>query len=273
VSLLTTAGYDPAAAGGLVAWQRAGGPGVLRRTEGDSILPGTHPALGAGRIAWREGGQIVVAEAASLTPAQRFDAPGAEVLAVGDGLVAWRAHDGETDRLWVRGLAAESVPVAVVAAAAGDQLGRPVLAGRTLVWHVAGPRGSRILARDLAGGDDVVLRREAGAQLTNPAVDGGRLLYVRATGIRQELRLGPLAPAPPRRDAVLLVRPSPGQRDREREPGGHPHNRRALPPRARRGVTETLWSTALAGPFAYVTSQRSRTGRPRTADILEAPAE
>ena len=125
----------------------------------------------------------------------------------------------------------------------------------------------------------MILRNEPGAQITNPASDGSRLLYVHATGETQQLRVGRLAPAHPDKDAVLLVHPSPGQRDREREPGrhrhrvGYPHHRHPpLPPRAAPGVVATLWTTALGPGTAYVTRLRAVRGRPPSGDILSVPA-
>ncbi len=99
-----------------------------------------------------------------------------------------------------------------------------------------------------------------------------------ATGQVQQLRLGPLAPADPAADRVLLVHPSPGQRDTEHEHGRHRHrqgyrgHRPPLPPRARRGVVATLWTTALSADTAYVTRLRAVTGAAPSTDILAVPA-
>ena len=41
-----------------------------------------------------------------------------------------------------------------------------------------------------------------------------------------------------------------------------------LPPFAKAGETQTLWSTALAPEAAFVTRILARAGRPRRADIL-----
>jgi hypothetical protein len=144
-----------------------------------------------------------------------------------------------------------------------------------LLIHTAGPAGSRLLHVDLANGTQTGLREQFGAQITNLATDGARLLYVHATGRAQELRLGALAPLDPDGDAVVLVRPSAGQRDREHEHGRKRHRHRGrrppLPPLARRGVVDTLWTTALADNVAYVTRLRAATRTERTADILRVP--
>ena len=158
------------------------------------------------------------------------------------------------------------------------EIGRPCLAGNLLLCHIAGPLGSRLVGIDLTTGAQTHLRAQPGAQITNPATDGTRLLYVHATGQVQQLRLGPLAPADPAADRVLLVHPSPGQRDTEHEHGRHRHrqgyrgHRPPLPPRARRGVVATLWTTALSADTAYVTRLRAVRGAAPSTDILAVPA-
>jgi hypothetical protein len=275
-ALFAGSAYDPTAAGGLVAWQRPDGTALLLRGGGAQALPGTHPALGGTRIAWRDGDDITIADAASLRRIARQSAPGAGALAVNDALLAWRTRDGAgTDRLWVSD---GGGPRLVLESAAPTELGRPALLGAALLCHTAGPAGSRLLHVDLASGAQTVLREQFGAQITNPATDGARLLYVHATGQVQQLRLGPVAPADPNADVVLLTQPSPGQRDREHEHGRHRHRegyrgrRPPLPPRAPRGVVATLWTAALAPGTAYVTRLRAIKGRPRTGDILSVPA-
>jgi hypothetical protein len=274
--LFAGSAYDPTAAGGLVAWQRPSGTALLLRGGRASALPGSHPALGGARIAWRDGNEVTIADAASLRRIARLEAPGAGALALSDALLAWRTRDGAgTDRLWVRDGGA---PRLVLESPAPNELGRPVLAGAALLCHAAGPGGSKLLHVDLTTGVQQVLREQLGAQITNPATDGSRLLYVHATGHVQQLLVGPLAPADASADRALLVTPSPGQRDREHERGRHRHRegyrgkRPALPPRAPRGVVATLWTTALSADTAYVTRLRAVKGSARTADILSVPA-
>jgi hypothetical protein len=268
--------YDPTAAGGLIAWQRPDGTALLLRDGGTSALPGRNPALGGARIAWRDGDDVTIATAASLQRVARIDARGAGALALSDALLTWRTRDEEgTDRIWVSD---GGQPRVVLESAAPTELGRPTLIGTALLTHTAGPAGSRLLHVDLATGAQTVLREQYGAQITNPASDGARLLYVHATGQVQQLRLGPVAPADPNADAVLLTQPSPGQRDREHEHGRHRHRagyrgqRPPLPPRAPRGVVATLWTTALVPGTAYVTRLRAIKGSGRTSDILSVPA-
>jgi hypothetical protein len=268
--------YDPTAAAGLVAWQRPDGSALLLRDGATRALPGRNPALGGARIAWRDGDEVTIAAAATLQRIARIEARGAGAIAISDALLAWRTRDeAGTDRIWVSD---GGQPRLVLESAAPTELGRPVLIGTTLLTHTAGPAASRLLHVDPATGAQTVLREQLGAQITNPASDGARLLYVHATGQVQQLRIGPIAPADSNADAVLLTQPSPGQRDREHEHGRHRHragyrgNRPPLPPRSPRGVVATLWTTALVPGTAYVTRLRAIKGSGRTGDILSVPA-
>ena len=273
-TLFAGAAYDPSAApGGLVAWQRPSGVALLARDGGAIGLPGRNPAVGPDRVAWRDGDHQAVADPASLAPVAAYDAPGAGAFALSELWLAWRVRDANgSDRLWVRSPVPTERPRAVAGAAAPVELGRPALAGDLLLFHTAGPGGSRLVAIDLATGRREVLRREAGAMLTNPASDGRRLLYVHATGRTQELRIGSLLPRAPALDTAILRAPSPGQRDPEHEPGRKRHRPQIpLPPLAPRGVDDTLWTTAVTTTHAYVTRLRTSRRAPRTADILRVP--
>ena len=275
-SLFAGSAYDPAAGSGVVGWQRPSGRAFVLRAGAVAALPGSHPALGGARIAWKEGDEVVLADAGSLAPLDRRAAPGASVLALSDSVLAWRTRDAAgTDRLLIR---AGGEPVPLLESPAPTEIGRPAVVGTTVLCHTAGPAGSRLLAVDALTGAQQVLREDPLAQITNPATDGTRLLYVHATGEVQTLRIGPLAPADPDTDAVVLVHASAGRRDVEHEPGRRRHRqgyrggRPPLPPRAVAGVVATLWSTALSADTAYVTRLRAVKGRPLTADVLSVPA-
>jgi hypothetical protein len=124
---------------------------------------------------------------------------------------------------------------------------------------------------DLATGQGGTVRQERRALLLNPALDGQRLLYVRAVYSGQELRLGPLTRRSPRRDRKLWATVPTGRRDAGHEPGerhkkhGQPHK---LWKRPRRGLSATLWTTALAQDAAYVTRLRQVSGKPLVSEIL-----
>jgi hypothetical protein len=263
--------YDPAAGAGLVAWQRPSGIALLRRAGADRALPGHSPALGGGTLAWLEGEQAVIADAASGAVRARLAVPGARVLGVSDQLLAWRAPDAAgRDVLWTRTLGAPpGPPQPLVQAPEAAELGRPAVRGTQVLFHAAGILGSQIVLADVATGAQLVLRETPAAQVTNPSTDGTLLLHVRATGRQQELRLGPMEARAA--DVVIAVHPSSGRRDSEHERGRKRHKhpyRSPLPPIASPGETQSLWSTALAPDGAYVTRIVARTGEARRADIL-----
>ena len=163
--------FDPTAGSGLLAWQRPGGIALLQRADGTTGAPGQHPALGGSLLAWIEGDQAVIADAATGDVRHRLAAPGAGVLAVSDDLLAWRALsiDG-LDQIVARTLGPEPGPPLLIAQAQpGDELGRPALNGFAVIFHVAGPAGSRIVAVDgKTGGVETLLRTEPSAAVTNP---------------------------------------------------------------------------------------------------------
>ena len=257
-----------------MAWQRPSGVALLARDGGAVGLPGRNPAVGPERVAWRDGDRLVVADPASLAPVAAYDAPGAGAFALSELWLAWRVRDANgSDRMWVRSPVPHRAP-------ARRGRGRrtasssavPRWPATSSLFHTAGPGGSRLVAIDLATGRREVLRREAGAMLTNPASDGRRLLYVHATGRTQELRIGSLRPREPAQDTAMLPTPSPGQRDPEHEPGRERHRPQIpLPPLAPRGVDDTLWTTALTTTHAYVTRLRTSRRAPRSTDILRVP--
>jgi hypothetical protein len=247
---VASAARDPSVAGGMLAWDAEGG-GMLGAEDPDAApvaLPGTDPALGGALLAYRAGETISVVRASDRAPLVDVAAPGADALAVSDRWLVYRARgtDGG-DRLVARSLA-DGSERAVASARPPAQIGRPALAGVILVYHVAGPTGSRLVELDLASGRRRVLRRSRFAQLANPSVNGAALLYVRQTNLAQLLQIGPRRPGG--RDRVLLRLGGTAVRDDGHEPG---HSTRTRTPPARPPAKRLLWTTALSDVFAYVT--------------------
>ena len=261
---------DPSVDGGLVAWHEAGVQGVLVAGGAPARVPGLHPALGGARLAVIRDGGVHVQATSGPPFALSLPAPGADAVAVSAAWVAWRAREGDRDVLYAAPLAG-GAPVRLNSA---PELGRPALEGSALVYHVGGQTGGRIVVHDLAAGSVRTARRERRAQLLNPSLLGGRLLYVRAVYSRQELRLGPLSRRPTRRDRRLWSTIPTGRRDAGHEPGkrhhrhGHPHR---LWRRPREGLSATLWTTALGADAAYVTRLTQVAGQPLFAEILRVP--
>jgi len=271
-TVFATPATDPSVDAGLVAFQQPGAGGVLVRPGARGPAPGPHPAVGDGMLAYQGAGTVEVRRPADPAYAVSVPAPDADAIAVAAGWVAWRTREGDTDVLMVSPLppaAPAPRPVATVQAPA--QLGRPALTGYRLLFHVAGRDGSRIEEVVLGTGLRSTLRSQKRTLLLNPSAYGDRLLYVRSTSERQELRLGVLLARPVRRDRTLYRLVPTGRRDAGHEPGderkahGHP---KTLPPRPRRGVAYTLWSTALGPADAYVTRLRQDAGTPVRATLL-----
>ncbi|HEX2411514.1 MAG TPA: hypothetical protein VHJ39_10120 [Solirubrobacteraceae bacterium] len=257
---------DPSVDGALIAWHLPGQPGVLVRDGQVERVGGAHPALGGGRLAVIRDGTIHISSTSGPAFNAVIPAPGADAVAVSARWVAWRARDGDADAIIAAALPAG--PARLVLRL--EELGRPVLEGDRLAFHAAGHRGGRIVLADLEAGTRRIVRRERRAQLLNPSLLDGRLLYVRARYSRQELRLGPLSRRAPRRDRRVWSTTPTGFRDNGYERGRRKsrHNHRKLWPRPRRGLSASLWTTALAEDAAYVTRLRQAPGRGLVAEIL-----
>ncbi|MEA2311224.1 MAG: hypothetical protein QOE28_1192 [Solirubrobacteraceae bacterium] len=263
---------DPSADGGLLAFQRPGGSGVLAQGKRRDAAPGAHPAVGGGLLAYLDAGGVQVRSRTDPAYALTLPATGADAVAVSAGWVAWRQREGSTDVLVASPLPpAAPAPRRVASAGSPAQLGRPSLDASRLLFHVAGRSSSRIVQIDLPTGKRATLRTQARALLLNPSALGGKLLYVRSTYQRQQLLLGRLAPASTSGDRALFGIVPTGWRDAGYEPGAEHHKHgypMKMPPRPKLGVHDTLWSTALTAGAAYVTRLRQLAGHPVRATLL-----
>jgi hypothetical protein len=275
-TVAAAAASGPAADAALFAFQRPGGTGYLRRAGATFVLPGRDPALAAGLVGWRDATRIVLADPNTLAPVATYESPGGGAFAFSDQWVVWLVG---TSQLVAQPRNLAAAPRVVASAGASDQLGRPALAGQSLVFHRAARTGSQIRLLDLGTGGERLLRSERRALLLNPSFDGRELLYVRSTYTRQELRLGPPGRRAPTRDRRLYGTTPTGRRDAGHEeghgrhragyPGGRPPR---LAPRPPAGISYTLWSTALGPQAAYVTRLRHRGGTTTTtAAVLSVP--
>ena len=189
-------------------------------------------------------------------------------------LVAWRTRDESgTDRLHADLGGGGAV---LFESPAPREIGRPALAGTTILCHTAGPHGSRVLRSTPrpAPSRSSAATRSRRSPTRRPTVRACST-STRAAGPNScASARSPRATRTPTR--VILVHPAPGRRDREHEPGrrlhrqgyaGHRHP--PLPPRATPGVVATLWSTALAPGTAYVT--RMHGGQGAAADRGHPP--
>jgi hypothetical protein len=259
---------DPSLDGATLAWHDATGAGVLRVGTRLTPAPGPKPAVGGGRVAWIGEGAVHV-RGGDLPADLVIADPRARSVAVSRDWVAWRTTAGGLDSIATARLPAGE-PGASSVAPKGRSLGRPALAGSTLLFHLTTANGSVIRAVDLATGTRTTLRSQHRSMLLNPSARGGTLVYVRSTFRRQELRLGPLAKGRVGLDRVLYSTTPTGRRDSAHEPGyvKDEHYPGGLYPRPPAGRSDTLWTTALGPGAAYVTRLRQRTGKAASAVIL-----
>jgi hypothetical protein len=255
-------GTDPSVAGATVVWTTsAGGVEVTEGQAGRTSVP-THAVVGGSLIAWREADVVHVADAADLTPIVDVTVPGVDGLAVSDQWLVTRSPSARGDMLVARPIDAPTEVKTIAAARRPSQLGRPALDGDLVVFHVATPRGSRILEYNLATSKVHVLRQTSSALLTNPSLLAGRLLYVRQTDLAQLLELG--GGWPGAADRVLYQLGTPAPHDSGHEPGYSHETRTPHPPVA----SWTLWTTALSARRAYVTLLARRAGvQPRIVSL------
>ena len=238
-----------------------GGAGAVL-VDGDAIaqLPAQDVAIGGRYVATRTGERIVVRDRASGRGRRAsFAAPGATQLAVSDRWLVWRAdRPGGGDRLWALPLpVAQAVPArrerraASRASSPARAAARRSTARRCRATTSPTPPRRAAAARssiaNLATRSAAAALALRGGQLSQPALDGGRLLYVQSSYCSQRLRVVRTRTL---RDPRTLLRIGATARRDE----GHEHGyttQGSEPGRCPRGTprrTDTLlWTTALAG--------------------------
>jgi len=236
-------GTDPSASGTTVVWTSP--TGGVARDEGTAETRSVpaHAAVGGSLIAWREGETVRVARSADLAVVLELAVPGVTAIAVSDAWLVTRAGNA----LDARAIADPDNVVRVATAKSPGQLGRPALDGDVVVYHLATPRLSTIVAFDLATAKRRTVRKSKTSLLTNPSLLDGELLYDRQTSRVQLVELGPLVKGASDRAVYRLTAPSVHDAGHER---GHSRHTRNVPPRTAKW---RLWTTALSGTQAYVT--------------------
>ena len=266
--LVATGATDPSRAGSLLAYERVGHGGAVL-VDGDAISqrPADDVAIGGRYVATRAGTTLTVQDRTSGTAVVQLDAPGATQLAVSDRWLVWRAdRPGGGDRLLALPLpVAQAVPAAGVAhvvagASRREAIDRPALSGDHLAY-AADTRGvSAIVIANLKTRHRRRVLATRGAQLSQPALDGGRLLYVQSSYCSQQLRA--VSTRSLRGARTLLRIGGNARRDALHEPGyttqGSEPSR--CPPGTPHRTATVLWTTALAGRVAYVTLLRPGAG-------------
>jgi hypothetical protein len=255
-TLVASPGTDPSASGRALAWDVPGQSGFLRLGGRTRALPGTDPAVGDGFVAWRHGSVVVVASQTSLAPLGAVSITGVDKLAISKRWLVYRVRrrDGgdtiaarrSTGRRWiVRVLASIRPP---------GRLSRPSLSGQMVVYGVAEPGATRIVAANLATGRRRTVRHGSGVQVLNPALGGSRLAYVAVSRCRQELLVGRLFGGHSR---VVMRIGGTGHWDSGRDPG---HTRQGAssvcPGGSPSPTSQMLWTTAVGRRTVFLTRLR-----------------
>jgi hypothetical protein len=257
-------GGDPSAASTDLAWQQPGVGGFLLRNGVKTRLPGTDPAVGGALVAWRSGDAVTVAARDTLAPIVQETLPGVRKLALSDRWLVYRAGS----EIRVQPLSDSTRSARVVRVTGRGSIGRPSLGGDLVVYHYATAHGSWLTAVDVATGTRRRVRFARDAQLLNPSLLGGSLLYVRASRCSQQLRLGPLGGG---KERVLYELPPLAGQDRGHE-RRHTRQGEHLPcPHRPRPTTRILWTTALSDTTAYLTVLLPRRGGRTTPRLLAIP--
>jgi hypothetical protein len=223
---VATNGADPSASEADLVYQLQDRSGVLRRDGLDIPLPGSDPAIGGPYIAVIEGGEVVLLRRDDLGEVTRIAAPGVDALAVSGDWLVMRRREGGRDVLEAQKITDPLAPgpmERITSAGAPSQVGRPALDGDVVVWATAQLDQSRVWVRDLSSKKNKIVVGSRFNLLTNPAIEGKRVIYVRGGGSH---------------DQVMATRLG-------RRGMGRPIHHDKGP-----GI---LWTTALEGGRAYVT--------------------
>jgi len=260
-STVASPGGDPSVANVDLAWQQPGVGGFLLRNGVKTPLPGNDPAVGGALVAWHDGPNVIVASRDTLTPVLQEPLAGVQKLALTDRWLVWRSGL----EIRVQPLSDPTRSALVVKAKRFAELGRPALDRDLVVYHYATPAGSWLTTVNVATGARNRVRFSKDAQLLNPSLLGGSLLYVRASRCAQELRLGPLHGG---KERVLYELPPLAGQDRGHE-SGHTEQGERLPCAHRpKPTARILWTTALSPTTAYVTVLRPRRGGRTTPTLV-----
>jgi hypothetical protein len=261
VATVASPGGDPSVAAVDLAWQQPGVGGFLLRNGVKTPLPGNDPAVGGALVAWHDGPNVTVASRDTLTPVLQEPLAGVQKLALTDRWLVWRSGL----EIRVQPLSDPTRSALVVKAKRFAELGRPALDGDLVVFHYATTSGSWLTTVNVATGARNRVRFAKDAQLLNPSLLGGGLLYVRTTRCAQELRLGPLHGG---KERVLYKLPPLAGQDRGHDPGHTEQGERLPCPHRTKPTGRILWTTALSATTAYVTVLRPRRGGRTTPTLV-----
>jgi hypothetical protein len=263
---VSSTGGDPSADGTDLAWQEPEVGGFLERSATPAVqLPGEHPAIGGGLIAWRVGDLVTVSDRTTDDELLQEAVPGVQQLAVAR---RWLVYRTPTE-IRAQAIASPGTPALVARTKQPATLGRPSLAADLVVFHRSmGNGGSWLTGVNVASGKRLILRSSRSSLLLNPSVDGTQLLYVRVSRCSQQLLLGALQG---KRNKVLYTLPPLAGQDAGHEPGHTTQGERHPCPGHPKPTARMLWTTALSATTAYVTVLRPLPGGGTMPSLIAIP--
>ena len=251
---------EPSAARAELVYQRAAGPGILRRAGRDIRLPGRLPAIGGPYIAVSRPGRIVLLDRGDRAWRGGFRAIGVDGIAVSGALgrlphPPGRARPDQGSKVSRLGVGGASgivfgKPRVVAGAPRGAGSAVPSIYRRTLVYSSSSRRRSTVVERLLGSGRQHVLLGSRRWLVSEPSVWARSFAYVRTTNERQQLRVR-------RRHGrgigkLVLSLPATSFRDRDHDPGHHRLPTRLHPPDRRRSAWNLI-ATSIAPGRVYAT--------------------
>jgi len=230
------AGLDPAAAWTVLGRARmgSGSSSVLLEPRGGTPITidgAAAPAVDGGLLAYEDGQGVKVIDWRTGDLVARVDGQVAKP-ALDWPLLGFVRTDSTYKRLVVADYTDRASPVehVITRISAGNDLGRPSLAGGRIAWHKLTATSSTIYAQRLATGRRSVVARSRVLVLANPSITLTRIVWVRQSSRACVLRMRSWASSTVRG----IYRTT--------------------------GSTRLLWTTALVGRTAYVTRWSLRTG-------------
>ena len=184
---------DPSVAGPTLAYAKGQSDAAfITEGQGHEALVGTDPAIADKYAAVIEGQNVRILGRPGFAEVDSFDVAGVDAVAVSNNWIAYRTRTDGRDRLFARklndaGVAGEAKSIA--AAGGSDQVSLPGLDGNTLVYAINTRKSSRIIKASLKRMNRDVVIKSQFSQLSNPAVRGSSLVFVRGTRAAWELRL------------------------------------------------------------------------------------
>ena len=233
---VATGAADPSVAGPALAFELRGDRAVLEQGGERTRVAGSDPAVGGPWLATARGEGVVLTRRSTGEDAGTVPAPGVDAIAVARDWVAFRQRLGKRDVLTAAPISSSGDPggaFRIAGAKSPNQLSRPAVDGRSIVWALA-KRGSNSLLRAKLGAGGVAAKRRIlssrSQSFAGPSIAGKKIAYVATSRKRQTCASRDGQRARSDRDAARRGAPDPVD-DGDRRRQGLRH--RGRPGRAR----------------------------------------